>query len=113
MGKTGGGRGTNQHQVRGVSKAKGAAASRKPSVPDDGHQGHPKTSERDPMAANPQTLHWYQYRSPRSFGIGCQPAGHASFDDEVGRYGAVSYNRELDAAEVYAYELIPMEDATV
>jgi hypothetical protein len=35
MGKTGGGVGANQHAVKGLSVARGKAASRKPAVPDD------------------------------------------------------------------------------
>ena len=47
------------------------------------------------------------YMNERPLGIGCQPKGFVSFDedDAGGRYGSILYDRELTEQEVKDYEL--------
>lgn len=45
----------------------------------------------------------------RSFGIGCQPENHISYQDsdksKTGYHGFLLYNRELTEKELYSFEL--------
>lgn len=51
-------------------------------------------------------LYWYEYRL-RGFSIGCQPKGFISHDDNKGRHGIISYDRQLSENELSNYELVP------
>lgn len=48
----------------------------------------------------------YTYKL-RGFSLGCQPIGFIGHDDNVGRWGSVTYNRELTEKEMYEYDLVP------
>jgi hypothetical protein len=51
--------------------------------------------------------HWYKYRS-RGFSPDCQPNDFVSYDVQIGKFGAVAYDRELTEEEIQAYELKPV-----
>ena len=48
--------------------------------------------------------HWYKYRL-RGFSLGCQPKDFVAHDVQIGKFGAVAYERELMEEEIQAYEL--------
>lgn len=51
--------------------------------------------------------HWYKYRLS-GLSPGCQPKDFVSHDVQIGRFGAVAYDRELTEEEIQAYELEPV-----
>jgi hypothetical protein len=51
--------------------------------------------------------HWYKYKF-RGHSIGCQPDDFVSHDVQIGKFGAVAYDRELTEEEIQAYELEPV-----
>ena len=53
-------------------------------------------------------LYEYVYRL-RGFSLGCQPKGFVSHNDNVGRFGSVTYDRALTKKEMDEYELILLE----
>jgi hypothetical protein len=55
--------------------------------------------------------HWYKYRL-RGLSSGCQPKDFVSYDMQVGKFGAVAYDRELTEEELeqYELELVKVED---
>ena len=46
----------------------------------------------------------------RGFSLGCQPNGFISHDDSFGRFGSVTYDRQLTAAEIESYELKEIQE---
>lgn len=53
-------------------------------------------------------LYWYEMLQ-RGMSPGCQPAGFVDVDDSIGRWGIVSYDRELTQEEMDKYEMKPWE----
>jgi hypothetical protein len=51
--------------------------------------------------------HWYKYKL-RGLSPGCQPKDFVSYDMQIGKFGAVAYDRELTKEEIEAYELEPV-----
>jgi hypothetical protein len=51
--------------------------------------------------------HWYKYKF-RGLSIGYQPKDFVSYDMQIGKFGAVTYDRELTEEEIQAYELEPV-----
>jgi hypothetical protein len=49
-------------------------------------------------------LFWYEFRF-RGFSPSCQPKGHAEVNHDIGKWGAIAYDRELTSAELDKYEL--------
>lgn len=59
---------------------------------------------KESIEGSKRKLYWYTYRL-RGFSIGCQPKDFVTHDDNVGRLGAVVYERELTVKEKSDYEL--------
>jgi hypothetical protein len=55
-------------------------------------------------------IYWYEY-TLRGFSLGCQPKGFIEHNDNIGRHGIVSYDRQLTNEELSDYELIPYNKA--
>ena len=49
----------------------------------------------------------------RGFSLGCQPKGFISHNDNIGKYGTITYDRELTDKELFEYDLIPYKDNTI
>jgi hypothetical protein len=51
-------------------------------------------------------LYWYEFRL-RGFSLGCQPKGHKEVIHDKGRWGIISYDRQLEENELFEYDLQP------
>jgi hypothetical protein len=70
-------------------------------------QSNTKQSNNKITNDNTNTIHWYQYRL-RGFSPFCQPKGHIEVNHEIGRHGAIAYDRQLTQKEIDEYELMPI-----
>lgn len=63
------------------------------------------TSEQQIINKDSNGLYWYEmlYRPLSPF---CQPKGHISYDDTIGKHGIIAYSRPLTENELVEYELI-------
>lgn len=71
-----------------------------------------QTNEPQTEPTNNNNVYWYEYRL-RGFSLGCQPPNHIEVNHNIGRFGAIAYNRPLTDKEIYQYELKPYKTKAV
>ena len=49
-------------------------------------------------------VYWYEFKH-RGLSPGCQPRGFVEHKEELGRFGHISYGRQLTDKEITDYEL--------
>jgi len=49
-------------------------------------------------------MYWYEFKH-RGLSPGCQPRGFVEHKEELGRFGHISYGRQLTDKEITDYEL--------